>query len=66
MQLEKDNLSRYLSEVMGKKSKKNHQENQSNTVGEVSDNVSRATSENIQTTGSGNISPLFDELPDHQ
>jgi len=49
---------------MGKKSKKKHQENQSHTVGEVSDNVSRMTSENVQTAESGNISTLFDEFPD--
>ncbi len=47
---------------MGKISKKKHQEEQSRAVGEVSDNVSRMTSENIQTTGSGNRTTLFDEF----
>jgi hypothetical protein len=41
---------------MGKKSKKKRQENQSHTIGEVSDNVLRMTCENIQTAESGNIS----------
>jgi len=48
---------------MGKKSKKKHQEKQSHTVGEVSDNVLRTTSEHVQTAESGIISMLFYEFP---
>jgi hypothetical protein len=48
---------------MGKKSKKKHQENQSHSVGEVSDNVSRTISENVETAESGNISTFLMNSP---
>jgi hypothetical protein len=49
---------------MGKQSKKKCQENQSHSVGEVSDNVSRMIPENVETAKRGNISVFFDEFPD--
>ena len=48
---------------MGKKSKKKRQENQSHSVGQVSHNISRTISENIETVESDNISTFFDEFP---
>ena len=48
---------------MGKKSKKKREGNQSHSVGEVSHNVSRIISENVETVESDNISTFFDEFP---
>jgi hypothetical protein len=49
---------------MGKKSKKKRQENQTRSVGDLADNVSRTIPENVEAAASGNISTLFDEFPD--
>ena len=49
---------------MGKKSKKKRQENQTRSVGDLADNVSGTTSENVKASASGNISTFFDEFPD--
>ncbi len=49
---------------MGKKSKKKHQENQSHSVGDLADNVSRTIPENVETAERRNISTFFDEFPD--
>ena len=49
---------------MGKKSKKKRQENQTRSVGDLADNVSRTIPENVEAAASGNISTFFDELPD--
>lgn len=49
---------------MGKKSKKKRQENQTRSVGDLADNVSRTIPENVEAAASGNISTFFDEFPD--
>jgi hypothetical protein len=49
---------------MGKKSKKKRQENQTRSVGDLADNVSRTIPENVEASACGNISTFFDEFPD--
>ena len=49
---------------MGKKSKKKRQENQTRSVGDLADNVSRTIPENVEAAASGDISTFFDEFPD--
>ena len=63
VQVEYVNLSRYQPVVMGKKSKKKRQDNLSHSVGEVSDNVLRMISENVETAESGNISTFLMNSP---